>query len=194
MSERRIRIKAALPRLLLIASFEWHLGHFTAWHSSPLVPANTSDALRVARNYFPRMTNTPQISYCEHDLDRRTRRYVQVCRILRQHGNGPCRPPGPPPMVCRIHTGRADIRTYPQRVTPLRILGVGFRCTWPFAPRTSAFSRSEKPRICQPCSVKMLNGVPHSGGPGCWVSIAAIVDRVCGGRKRRRFPFSRLTC
>ena len=41
--------------------------------------------------------------------------------------------------------------------------GVGFRCTWPSAPRTSAFSRSEKPRICQPCSVKMLNGVTVRG-------------------------------
>ena len=47
--------------------------------------------------------------------------------------------------------------------TPLRILEVGFRCTWPFAPRTSAFSRSEKPRICQPSSVKMLNGVTLTG-------------------------------
>jgi hypothetical protein len=47
-------------------------------------------------------------------------------------------------------------------LTPASILGVGVRCTWPFAPRTSAFSRSEKPRTCQPCSVKMLNGVaPH---------------------------------
>ena len=51
----------------------------------------------------------------------------------------------------------------PLRVTPLRILGVGFRCTWPFAPRTCAFSRSEKPRTCQPCSVKMLNGVTLRG-------------------------------
>jgi 4-amino-4-deoxy-L-arabinose transferase-like glycosyltransferase len=50
-----------------------------------------------------------------------------------------------------------------QRVTPLRILGVGFRCTWPFAPRTSAFSRSEKPRTCQPCRVKMINGVSQRG-------------------------------
>ncbi len=38
---------------------------------------------------------------------------------------------------------------------PLRILGVGFRCTWPFAPRTSAFSRSKKPRTCQPCSKRL---------------------------------------
>jgi hypothetical protein len=89
MNGRRIRIKATLPRLLLIALFEWHFGHFTAWHSSPLAPANTSDALPVARDYFPRMTDTPEISYCEHDLDRRARRYVQVSRILRQHAYGP---------------------------------------------------------------------------------------------------------
>jgi hypothetical protein len=45
------------------------------------------------------------------------------------------------------------------RLTPLSILGPGFCCTWPFAPRTSAFSRSEKPRICQSCSIKTPHGV-----------------------------------
>jgi hypothetical protein len=48
--------------------------------------------------------------------------------------------------------------TPPSRLTLLSILGPGFRCTWPFAPRTSAFSRSEKPRTCRPSSVKMVNG------------------------------------
>ena len=62
----------------------------------------------------------------------------------------------------RGHLPWADMLR-PLRGTPLRILGVGFRCTWPFAPRTSAFSRSEKPRTCQPCSVKMLNGVALRG-------------------------------
>ena len=33
-----------------------------------------------------------------------------------------------------------------ERETLLRILRLEFRCTWPFAPRTCAFSRSEKPR------------------------------------------------
>jgi hypothetical protein len=59
--------------------------------------------------------------------------------------------------------GRHAVMIRLHAVTPLRILGVGFRCTWPFAPRTSAFSRSEKPRICEPCSVKMLNSVIHAG-------------------------------
>jgi hypothetical protein len=68
--------------------------------------------------------------------------------------------------------------------TPLRMLGVGFRCTWPFAPRTSAFSRSEKPRICQPCSGKTLNGVRWWGWPAilllaytCLLCAAAWVHR-----------------
>jgi hypothetical protein len=99
-----------------------------------------------------------------------------------------------PDTFITLRGGERLVVVEPPDEASLRILEVGFRCTWLFAPRTSAFSRSEKPRICQPCSVKMLNGVPRSGGPGCWVSIAAIVDRVCGGRKRRRFPFSRLTC
>jgi hypothetical protein len=54
---------------------------------------------------------------------------------------------------------RGDTWNVPPRVTPFRIPGVGLRCTWPFAPRTSAFSRSEKPRICQSCSIKTPHGV-----------------------------------
>ncbi len=73
----------------------------------------------------------------------------------------------------------------PRRGTPSRILGIGFRCTWPFAPRTSAFSRSEKPRTCQPCSVKMLNGVTRRGRN----MTAQTSDRESGERSRRpRLP------
>jgi rhomboid family GlyGly-CTERM serine protease len=35
--------------------------------------------------------------------------------------------------------------------------------TWPFAPRTCAFSRSEKPRICRPSGVEIPNDVPAHG-------------------------------
>jgi hypothetical protein len=78
---------------------------------------------------------------------------------------------------------------WPVRRTPLRILGVGFRCTWPFAPRTSAFSRSEKPRTCQPCSVKMLNNatvrrIALAAGVAVSLAVAAIV--VSGGFDQQR--------
>ena len=39
----------------------------------------------------------------------------------------------------------------PRWATPLKILGVGFRCTWPFAPRTSAFSSWIAPRSLRAC-------------------------------------------
>ena len=38
-----------------------------------------------------------------------------------------------------------------------------FRCTWPFAPRTSVFSRSEKPHVFADClAAKCLTAFPHA--------------------------------
>ncbi len=78
--------------------------------------------------------------------------------------------------------------TTPHGVTLLRILEVGFRCTWPFAPRTSAFSRSEKPRICQPCSVRILNGVTHGGKSLSATPTLLLSGLMAGGAMSCKYP------